>query len=172
MIDFVLKQLQLKPFKVSSLKKAPYELCKLYGAKLKVVDNNTSYSYYSARGSLIWLNCAKIDRETLNHIFCHELAHHIQRLIIDKDPNRSLIYFNLTKFEHLLKYELQAERIAYKIYKQYLAPLQKKKMHHTQFNLYRCKYNKQFLARFINCCSSIKCTNKDCLQCEYLIKGD
>ena len=173
MIDFILKEIKLKTFKVSSLKRAPYEPCQLYGAKLKFIKGFIKYRYYATKNKTIWLNCdTKIDRDSLNHVFCHELAHHLQSLILKKHPNRDLIYYNLSKYETSLAYEIQAERIAYKIYKQYLAPLQKKKLHHTQFNLYRCKHDKQFLARFMNCCSSIKCINKDCLHCEYLTKGD
>ena len=87
------------------------------------------------------------DLKNLLITFAHELAHHIQYLIL-YDSNKD--FYELKVFDDFLMLEKCAERLAYFICKKYFSNMIKFK--HQWFNQYRSKTDVENLKRYFYSC--------------------
>jgi hypothetical protein len=114
-------------------------ICNLYGIEFEIfVGNNTcSYDFYDQVLTMTTESIFYSIREQVK-IFCHGLAHHIQYLTYTNIDE----YFRT--YEKNLKFEREAERLAYFVAKNHFSL----KLHHSEFSCYKSKRDKEFLKKY------------------------
>ena len=121
-------------------------VAKLYGIQLRYRKEN---AYFNARRKVICLGYKHLkDKQSiyLIKVFAHELAHALQHgllfSVLGYYPERNNIF---PTFEHNLKFERAAERLAYYICKELDDTIY---WHHAMFSAYRKKADVSFLQAF------------------------
>jgi hypothetical protein len=136
-------------------------IARMYNCRLTIVNTSVDglSGYVSSDRTIeIYTGDGYLTRNDLIHVFCHELAHCIQRDYIDTVDSTKELNYLLKIFYVRYIFERTAETLAYYIYKKYFFPTII--LPQSFFNAYRSKQSMEDLLEYNGC---VTCVGSKCI---------